>query len=174
MTIFHVFLILICINLYHIFAFQIPLQLRTPVRCIALQKHTNSVVRREAVNRGIHKFRLHSLRTNYVSTLFRLESILMKPVVLGSILGTIVMVTAALNFKPFLSFGREILENYRTPFTSIGLYGRVPYDDYLFSTWRLTDPNILKRSLPEVVSKSCSLAVSIDISNIQLYLLRVL
>ena len=32
------------------------------------------------------------------------------------------------------------------------LYGRVPLDDWLFSTWRLTDPNLLKRSYVECVS----------------------
>ena len=32
------------------------------------------------------------------------------------------------------------------------LYGRVPNDDWLFSTWRLTDPNFFKRSLAETVS----------------------
>lgn len=32
--------------------------------------------------------------------------------------------------------------------------GRVPYDDYLFSTWALTDPNLLKRTIiEEVVSE---------------------
>jgi hypothetical protein len=31
------------------------------------------------------------------------------------------------------------------------LYGRVPYDDWLFSNWRLTDPNLLKRSFVEAV-----------------------
>jgi hypothetical protein len=29
--------------------------------------------------------------------------------------------------------------------------GRVPYDDYLFSTWALTDPNLLKRTIIEEV-----------------------
>ena len=32
------------------------------------------------------------------------------------------------------------------------IYGRVPYDDWLFSTWRLTDPNLLRRSYVECVS----------------------
>ena len=31
------------------------------------------------------------------------------------------------------------------------LYGRVPYDDWLFSTWKLTDKNLLRRSLTEKV-----------------------
>jgi len=31
------------------------------------------------------------------------------------------------------------------------LYGRVPNDDWLFSTWRLTDPNLYKRSLAETL-----------------------
>ncbi len=35
------------------------------------------------------------------------------------------------------------------------LYGRVPYDDWLFSNWKLTDPNILRPSLAEAVS-TCS------------------
>lgn len=34
----------------------------------------------------------------------------------------------------------------------IDIYGRVPYDDYLFTNWRLTDPNLLRRSFPEAVS----------------------
>ena len=32
------------------------------------------------------------------------------------------------------------------------LFGRVPYDDYLFTSWRLTNPNLLKRSFVETVS----------------------
>ena len=32
------------------------------------------------------------------------------------------------------------------------MYGRVPYDDWLFTTSRLADPNLLKRSFVEVVS----------------------
>lgn len=32
------------------------------------------------------------------------------------------------------------------------LYGRVPHDNWLFTTWRLTDPNLLKRSYVECVS----------------------
>jgi hypothetical protein len=32
------------------------------------------------------------------------------------------------------------------------LYGRVPYDDWLYSNWRLTDPNLLKRSYAETVT----------------------
>lgn len=31
------------------------------------------------------------------------------------------------------------------------LYGRVPYDDSMFSSWHLSDPNILKRSIVEEV-----------------------
>eukprot|EP01041_Mallomonas_annulata_P011079 gene11079-23163_t len=31
------------------------------------------------------------------------------------------------------------------------LYGRVPNDDWLFSNWRLTDPNMLKRTLTETL-----------------------
>jgi len=32
------------------------------------------------------------------------------------------------------------------------LYGRVPYDDWLFSTWALTSKNLLKQSLTEIVN----------------------
>jgi hypothetical protein len=32
------------------------------------------------------------------------------------------------------------------------MYGRVPYDDWLFSTWSLTDPNLLRSSLTEAIS----------------------
>jgi hypothetical protein len=32
------------------------------------------------------------------------------------------------------------------------LFGRVPNDDWLFSTARLTDPNLLKQSIPEMVN----------------------
>lgn len=31
------------------------------------------------------------------------------------------------------------------------LFGRVPHDDWIFTTWRLTDPSLLKRSLVESV-----------------------
>lgn len=31
------------------------------------------------------------------------------------------------------------------------IYGRVPNDDWLFSSWRLTDPNLFKRTLAETV-----------------------
>lgn len=31
------------------------------------------------------------------------------------------------------------------------LYGRMPHDDWFFTNWRLTDPNLLKRSLVECV-----------------------
>ena len=34
------------------------------------------------------------------------------------------------------------------------IYGRVPYDDWLFTNWRLTDPNLLRRSYVECVSSS--------------------
>jgi hypothetical protein len=34
------------------------------------------------------------------------------------------------------------------------LYGRVPHDDWLFSTRRLASPDLLKRSFPEMVSSS--------------------
>lgn len=34
-----------------------------------------------------------------------------------------------------------------------GLYGRVPYDDWLFATSRLIDPDLLKRSFPELIAK---------------------
>jgi hypothetical protein len=33
----------------------------------------------------------------------------------------------------------------------IDLYGRMPHDGWLFSTWTLTDPNLLKRSFVETV-----------------------
>ena len=33
------------------------------------------------------------------------------------------------------------------------IYGRVPYDDWLFTNWRLTDPNLLRRSYVECVSR---------------------
>lgn len=33
------------------------------------------------------------------------------------------------------------------------LYGRVPYDNWLFSSWRLTDPDLLKQSFAEAVSE---------------------
>ena len=32
------------------------------------------------------------------------------------------------------------------------MYGRVPCDDWLFSTWRLTDPDLLKQSFAEAVT----------------------
>eukprot|EP00981_Chlorochromonas_danica_P012213 scaffold4658_cov229-Ochromonas_danica.AAC.4 len=35
------------------------------------------------------------------------------------------------------------------------LYGRVPYDDWLFKTDRLLDPNLLKRSFVEAVRERC-------------------
>ena len=31
------------------------------------------------------------------------------------------------------------------------LYGRMPYDEWLFATSRLVDPNLLKRSYPEII-----------------------
>lgn len=34
------------------------------------------------------------------------------------------------------------------------IYGRVPYDDWLFTNWKLTNPDLYKRSLAEVVSIS--------------------
>ncbi len=45
------------------------------------------------------------------------------------------------------------------------LYGRVPFDDWMFSTWTLTDPNLLKRSFVECVrvsSLDCRPDVSAD------------
>jgi hypothetical protein len=35
-----------------------------------------------------------------------------------------------------------------------GLLGRVPHDDYLFTTSRLIDPDLLKPQISEVVSRS--------------------
>lgn len=32
------------------------------------------------------------------------------------------------------------------------LYGRVPFDDWLFTNWKLTDPNLLKKTYLEAVS----------------------
>ena len=31
------------------------------------------------------------------------------------------------------------------------LFGRIPHDNWLFTNWRLTDPNLLKRSIHESV-----------------------
>ena len=31
------------------------------------------------------------------------------------------------------------------------LFGRVPFDDFLFSTWQLTEPNLLRRTMQEAV-----------------------
>lgn len=41
------------------------------------------------------------------------------------------------------------------------LYGRVPYDDWLFTTWRLTDPNLLKRSFVECVRSSTFIHITL-------------
>ncbi len=34
------------------------------------------------------------------------------------------------------------------------LYGRMPYDDWMFTNWRLTDPNLLRRTYAEAVSRT--------------------
>ena len=36
------------------------------------------------------------------------------------------------------------------------LFGRVPFDDFLFSTWQLTEPNLLRRTMQEAV---CGLTI---------------
>ena len=36
-------------------------------------------------------------------------------------------------------------------FNGWDIYGRVPYDDFLFSSWKLTEPNLLRRTLQEAV-----------------------
>ena len=42
------------------------------------------------------------------------------------------------------------------------IYGRVPYDDWLFTTWRLTDPNLLRRSYVECVSRVYTVYCSLN------------
>lgn len=40
------------------------------------------------------------------------------------------------------------------------LYGRVPNDDWLFNTWRLTDPSFYKRSLAETLKEELPVVLS--------------
>jgi hypothetical protein len=40
------------------------------------------------------------------------------------------------------------------------VYGRVPHDDWLFSNWKLTNPNLLKMSLPEALAIEVPIAIS--------------
>jgi len=50
-------------------------------------------------------------------------------------------------------FGRRVFaKGFSNKSSGWDLYGRVPYDDWLFSTWALSDPNLLKRSFVEAVS----------------------
>lgn len=49
-------------------------------------------------------------------------------------------------------FGRRVFAKGFPKSSGWDLYGRVPYDDWLFSTWTLSDPNLLKRSFVEAVS----------------------
>jgi hypothetical protein len=46
----------------------------------------------------------------------------------------------------------------------IDIYGRVPYDDFLFTNWKLTDPDLLRRSFPEAVSFEAGTAVLVVIT----------
>lgn len=117
----------------------------------------------------IRIFRLNSVPTNFASIVFSLEPIFRNPVVIGSILGSIALVSLVLNYDTVLSLGSDIFEKVQSPSTSIGLYGRVPYDDYLFSTWRLTDPNLLKRSLPEVITDEMPDVLTVYQKRIKLY-----
>jgi hypothetical protein len=43
------------------------------------------------------------------------------------------------------------LIKFQNPVTGWDLYGRMPYDDWLFTNWRLTNPNLLKRTIIETV-----------------------
>jgi hypothetical protein len=45
----------------------------------------------------------------------------------------------------------------------IDVYGRVPYDDFLFTNWKLTDPDLLRRSFPEAVSIEAATAALVVI-----------
>eukprot|EP00128_Syssomonas_multiformis_P013998 Colp12_sorted_trinity150504_noHs@4283 len=40
------------------------------------------------------------------------------------------------------------------------IFGRVPYDDWLFTTSKLTDPNLLKRSFVEAINQEIPIAMS--------------
>ena len=53
------------------------------------------------------------------------------------------------------AFAAASTATYKSSTASNGwdIYGRVPYDDWLFTNWRLTDPNLLRRSYVECVSK---------------------
>jgi cbb3-type cytochrome oxidase subunit 3 len=56
-------------------------------------------------------------------------------------------------FSLFMPLKKAIADTTST-ISGWDLYGRVPYDDFLFSSWRLTDPNILKRSFAEAVNEN--------------------
>lgn len=45
----------------------------------------------------------------------------------------------------------DIAKRYRQRGETIDVYGRVPNDNYLFSNWKLTDPDLFKQSFPEAV-----------------------
>ena len=58
--------------------------------------------------------------------------------------------------KPFLQqcHAKAISLTFKSPVKGWGLLGRVPHDDYLFTTSRLIDPDLLKPQISEVVSRS--------------------
>jgi len=61
----------------------------------------------------------------------------------GAILGAVGLV--------LLSFSRAASAVTSAVIKGFDLYGRMPYDDWLFSSARLVDPNLLKRSLVETI-----------------------
>lgn len=63
--------------------------------------------------------------------------------------------TTALFSSLLLLFSGGLSSNARAALKSSNvydIYGRMPHDDWLFTSWRLTDPNLLKRSYVECVS----------------------
>ena len=70
----------------------------------------------------------------------------------------ILLVIALLSFGLLSQSGNILASGKKVTQAQINIdwYGRVPFDDFLFTTARLTDPDLLKRSLPEAVSNSRS------------------
>jgi len=58
----------------------------------------------------------------------------------------------ALFAKPLSAAASPVAEFKKKGPVGWDLFGRVPYDDWMFSNWVLTDPNLLKRSFVEAIT----------------------
>ena len=108
----------------------------------------NSHSKMSSISKGgnnIHEEKRTQYSINKIKYLQQLKS-----VVINGRPGRVISFIASMLLGYFFSISNVFAAN-MPGIKGWDLYGRVPYDDWLFSTWSLTSKHLLKQSLTEIV-----------------------